>query len=107
MKTIVAILLLPSAFSAFAAPPTSAQLEAETVRVEKAQEQAQHRVSNPRFFQVVERQPSNVAGLTWTVERYTHGNFGEGWLINFYYGGEVKTVNNGPAAYLERDWHPE
>lgn len=84
----------------------NAEVSVVTPTLETAQ--TGHKSSNPRFYQQLTPQSTAVSGMTYTVERYTHGNEGEGWIVNYTYRDgetvEIKRVNKGPAKYLEQDW---
>lgn len=87
-------------------PEATAEVTVKTTTLET--QQTTHKASNPRFFQNLTPQSTGLTGMTCVVERYTHGNKGEGWLVTYTYDDGtnvwVRKVNKGPATYLEQNW---
>lgn len=107
MRTLLLAVWLVWAVAAPAVPP-EVDVEAEVQKVARKLEQDQHKLSNPRYFQQLDRQLTNKPGLELIMERYTHGSQGEGFLIVFFWNDgqteKVKVLNFGPATYLEHTW---
>lgn len=87
---------------------TNVDVEVESVKVLKKIEQDQYKASHPRYFQHLDKMVTNEPGLEYNIERYTHGIYGEGFVVNFYYTDGVndwiKRVNYGPANYIDLPW---
>jgi hypothetical protein len=103
MRLAIAIL-----FSAHLAIAQEAKPDPVARRAALATAQAEAKTRAQRFPQQLAKQATETIGLTYTIERYTHGRNGEGWVVNWFYD-DGKTVwhrreNHGPAAYTAHDW---
>jgi len=108
MKTTLALLLSVAPLAAqMTLDPASAK-ETAVVKDAVTLYQSDIKKTEPRYAQIESKVKTEVAGLEYTVERYTHGKFGEGYVVNYWLVKEGKTFvkreNFGPAEYLGQDW---